>query len=45
MQALIYALEMARVRLRLNPDRETALTWCGLQDLGLPTMLPNSPVP
>jgi hypothetical protein len=45
LQALVLALELARVRLRTIPLPEGAsLTWLGEPDLGLPIMFPDSPV-
>jgi hypothetical protein len=45
LQALILGLEMARVRLRTMPlPAGATLTWLGEADLGIPAMLPNSPV-
>lgn len=44
-QALVLGLEMARVCLRSTPlPGGTTLTWLGEPALGLPVMLPDSPV-
>ncbi|CAA9295138.1 MAG: hypothetical protein AVDCRST_MAG11-421 [uncultured Gemmatimonadaceae bacterium] len=44
MQALVLALEMARVILRTAPRPDGArLTWLDDEDLGIPTMLPGPP--
>jgi hypothetical protein len=45
LQALILGLEMARIVLATAPlPAGAALTWLGDADLGIPVMLPGSPV-
>jgi len=45
LQALVLGLEMARVRLRTTPlPSGASLTWLGDAALGIPVMLPGSPV-
>ena len=44
LQALLLALEMARVLLTTTPwPADTSLTWCEGSDLGLPTPPPSAP--
>lgn len=46
LQALVLGLEMARILLRTTPlPAAASLTWLHDSDLGIPVMLPGSPVP